>query len=159
MENRMKLCCTCGEIKPLTQFPIKPTSHRHEAECNECFNKEILPLQRPKILGVSPIPPRLGKVHSPRKTVEAVSHKQKVEEERAILAWKNAIKEYAINQDWFTARDVKPIIQYSLQVTMRILNNLTLQGYLEKKTETRVKLYRIKKTESINQEKVAMISE
>ncbi|HBI03540.1 MAG TPA: hypothetical protein DDY49_05880, partial [Paenibacillaceae bacterium] len=69
------------------------------------------------------------------------------------------IKEYARNQDWFTARDVKPIIQYSLQVTMRILNNLTIQGYLEKKTETRVKLYRIKKTESINQEEVAMISE
>ncbi|MDY9922756.1 hypothetical protein [Methanobacterium sp.] len=155
-----KLCCTCGEVKPMEKFPKKIVGHRREAECEDCIKNKPMVRQRPRILGKSPRPPRLGKIHAPRKVVEVVpdTHRQQVNDERARKTWDDIIRGYAQNQDWFTARDVKPQINYSLQVTMQILNDLSKLGYLEKKTDHRVKQYRMK-NELINHEEAGLILE
>lgn len=188
-----KLCCTCGQILPLEQFPLKP-SGRHEAECTECFNKEPLTRQRPKILGKSPKPPRLAGLHQPVSPPPKPSpangevpvgmkkckqcgnvqpftefHKSRDTRDgyriicrtcsgerfhesvnnKAMEWWENCIKDYSQERDWFTAKQMKTIMQYSLSFSRLVLNRLTELGLLEKKTMNRVKYYR-QKSEDIN---------
>lgn len=183
-----KLCCTCGQILPLEQFPLKP-SGRHEAECTECFNKEPLTRQRPKILGKSPIPPRLAGLNQPvsppptppqiddnipngmKNCKECGQNKPIMEfhktretpdgyknicrscsgerfhesvNKKALEWWEKCIKDYSKDQEWFTARQMKTIMQYSLSFSRLVLNRLTEIGLLEKKTMNRVKYYRNK---------------
>lgn len=154
-----KLCCTCGRILPLEQFPMKP-SGRLEAECGECLNKEPLTRQRPKILGKSPIPPRLGGLHQTSKVFIIDENPRKMSENnRAIHVWENRLMRFARKRDWFTAKDAKEPVQYSLPVVRNILNTLSILGFLEKNDEPRVKLYRIKQNQPLNHDEAGLIAE
>jgi len=184
-----KLCCTCGRILPLEKFPMKPTGHRQEAECEDCIKNQPLVRKRPRILGKSPIPPRLAGLHQPtnpppiplplvdeipvgmkkckecgqvkplhdfhkandsrdghraicstcsgRKFHESINRK-------ALEWWENCIKDYSQDHGWFTARQMKSIMQYSISFSRLVLNRLTELDLLERKTMNRVKFYRQK---------------
>lgn len=159
-----KLCCTCGQVKPLKEFPKKIVGNRREAECQDCIKNQPLVRERPKILGKSPIPPRLGKMHSlevgvieednPSKTFEKTS-----DNDRAVHVWEKRLMKFATNRNWFTAKDAKEPAQYSLPIVRNILNTLTELGYLEKNDEKRVKLYRIKQNHLLKQDAAGSIAE
>ena len=142
---RKKLCYTCGHIYPEEKFPLKHTGRR-EAECADCLNKEPIVKQRPKILGKSPIPPRLGKLHPPREVMRSKpkTRKRKVKIERAIRVWEKRLHRFSTGRGWFTVKEAEGEIMYSTPVVREILNALVGEGFLEKKTECRRKMYRLK---------------
>ena len=167
-----KLCCTCGQIKPLEKFPLKIVGHRREAECEDCIKNRPLVRQRPIIVGKSSIPPRLGKMHSSPEEIiieteiikkpkpqRTRGNKQSSEKTRAIHVWENRLMRFATNQDWFTPKDAKEPAQYSLPIVRNILNTLTDLGYLEKNDEKRVKLYRIKQNHLLKHDAAGLIAE
>lgn len=161
MENRKKLCCTCGRILPLENFPMKPNGHRREADCEECINNQPLVRQRPRILGKSPIPPRLGRMHQKSSKVFIIDENPRItsENNRAIQVWENRLMRFARKHGWFTAKDAKEPVQYSLPVVRNILNTLSSLGFLEKNDEPRVKLYRIKQNQPLNGDETGLIAE
>lgn len=150
---RKKLCYTCGHVYPEEKFPKKHTGRR-EAECENCFNSEPLVKQRPKIVGISPKPPQLGKLHTRREVMRSnkVPHRKKVEIERAIRIWENRLHKFSTGRGWFSVKEAEDEVMYSTPVVREILNNLTNEGFLEKKTDRRRKLYRLKENQVTVQE-------
>ena len=64
----------------------------------------------------------------------------------AMILWANQIREYAEeNNDWFTARDIQKLINYSSTSTRIYLNFLVQEGCLESKTDKWRKFYRLKR--------------
>ena len=161
-----KLCCTCGQVKPLKKFPKKIVGNRREAECEDCIKNHPLVRERPKILGKSTIPPRLGRMHETSEVlviedtpVQTSENRQSPENTRAIQVWEKRLMRFAINRDWFTPKDAKEPAQYSLPIVRNILNTLVTFDYLEKNDEKRVKLYRIKQNHLLKQDAAGLIAE
>jgi len=67
---------------------------------------------------------------------------------KAMEWWENCIKDYSQERGWFTAKQMKTIMQYSLSFSRLVLNRLTELDLLEKKTMNRVKHYRYKSQDS-----------
>lgn len=139
-----KLCYTCGRTLPEEKYPRKHTGRR-EAECEGCLNKEPIVKQRPKIIGKSPIPPQLGKLHAQREVmpIKPPSRQKRADIERAIRIWENRLHKFCTGRGWFMVKDAEEEVMYSTPVVREILNNLAKAGFLEKKTERRRKLYRL----------------
>lgn len=154
MENRKKLCCTCGQVKPIEKFPQKVVGHRREAECETCIKNKPMVRQRPKIIGKSTRPPRLGKIHSADEEVTPkppLTRKELADRKRANEIWENRLKSFAIDRGWFTIKEAEEEIMYSISIVRNILNILVKQGYLQKKTQNRSKLYKLHSHEVLDQ--------
>lgn len=65
--------------------------------------------------------------------------------DRALKLWDDMIRNFAVQKkgEWFSSREVKVLIQRDISPTREYLNELTRRGYLEKKTESRRKFYRL----------------
>lgn len=50
-QSVMKRCCTCGVIKPLTEYNRTLSGKHYQAQCNDCESLQVTPRIMPKKVG------------------------------------------------------------------------------------------------------------